>query len=65
MYAVLHWRNNIVPDYLYHIIGDKDLVFPYIHIKNPTAIVKGGTHIMVFDRANEINNLLAEILLKL
>ena len=65
MYAVLHWRNNIVPDNLYHIIGDKDLVFPYIHIKNPTAIVKGGTHIMVFDRANEINNLLAEILLKL
>jgi hypothetical protein len=27
MYAVLHWRNSILPDNLYHIIGDKDLVF--------------------------------------
>jgi pimeloyl-ACP methyl ester carboxylesterase len=62
MRAVLYWTNNIIPANLYHIIGDKDLVFPHQNIKKPTAVVKGGTHIMVFDRADEINILLADIL---
>jgi pimeloyl-ACP methyl ester carboxylesterase len=64
MRAVLYWKNDILPDHLYHIIGDKDLVFPYKNIKDPTAIIKGGTHIMVFDKADEINLLLAGILNK-
>jgi pimeloyl-ACP methyl ester carboxylesterase len=62
MRAALYWKNNIDFPNLYHIIGDNDLVFPYKNIKNPTAIIKGGTHIMVFDRADEINKLLEEIL---
>jgi hypothetical protein len=62
--AVLYWKNSTIFPNLYHIIGDNDLVFPYKNIKNPTAIIKGGTHIMVFDKADEINKLLAEILQK-
>jgi pimeloyl-ACP methyl ester carboxylesterase len=62
MRAALYWKNNIVFSNLYHIIGDNDMVFPYKNIKNPTAIIKGGTHIMVFDKADEINKLLTEIL---
>ncbi|GGH05364.1 alpha/beta hydrolase [Mucilaginibacter phyllosphaerae] len=62
MRAVLYWKNDAEVSNLYHIIGDKDLVFPYQNIKNPTAVIKGGTHIMVFDRADEINVLLAGIL---
>ncbi len=62
MRAVLYWRNDVEVANLYHIIGDKDLVFPHQNIKNPTAVIKGGTHIMVFDRADEINALLADIL---
>ncbi|TWR31271.1 alpha/beta hydrolase [Mucilaginibacter pallidiroseus] len=62
MSAVLQWRNSTIPPNLYHIIGDKDLVFPHKNIVNPTAVIKGGTHIMVFDRADEINALLADIL---
>jgi pimeloyl-ACP methyl ester carboxylesterase len=64
MWAALYWKNNMVFSNLYHIIGDNDLVFPYKNIKNPTAIIKGGTHIMVFDKADEINKLFAEILSK-
>jgi pimeloyl-ACP methyl ester carboxylesterase len=64
MHAVLYFDNMEPIPNLYHIIGDKDQVFPYKKIKNPTAIIKGGTHIMVFDRANEINKLLAGILQK-
>ncbi|MDN3584715.1 alpha/beta hydrolase [Mucilaginibacter flavus] len=61
MNAVLHWKNDVVPPNLYHITGDKDLVFDYKRIKNPT-IIKGGTHIMIFDKAKEINKLLKKIL---
>lgn len=61
MGAALKWKNKTIPSNLYHIIGDKDLIFNYKKIKNAT-IVKSGTHIMVFDKAKEINQLLANIL---
>lgn len=63
MYAILHWKNEIIPQNLYHITGDKDLVFNYKRIKDAT-IVKGGKHIMIFDKAKEINKLLKGILKK-
>ncbi|QEM10324.1 alpha/beta hydrolase [Mucilaginibacter rubeus] len=63
MYAILHWKNEVIPPNLYHITGDKDLVFDYKRIKGAT-IVKGGTHIMIFDKAKEINILLKGILKK-
>lgn len=62
MRAVLYWKNDVKIPNLYHVIGDRDLVFPYQNIENPTAVIKDGTHIMVFDRAGEINALLADIL---
>jgi pimeloyl-ACP methyl ester carboxylesterase len=63
MGAVLKWRNETIPPNLYHIVGDKDLVFNYKNISNAT-IIKGGTHIMVFDKAKQINKLLKAILKK-
>ena len=39
------------------------MVFSYKRIKNAT-IVKGGTHIMVFDKSKQINKLLKDILRK-
>lgn len=61
-HAALDWRNEIVPDNLYHLMGEKDIIFPCKNIKDPTVVIKGGTHIMVFNRAGEINKILAEIL---
>ena len=59
--AILRWDNKIISKNVYHITGDKDHVFPYKRIKGAT-IVKGGTHIMIFNKANEVNNWLKEIL---
>ncbi|HTD98912.1 MAG TPA: alpha/beta hydrolase [Mucilaginibacter sp.] len=59
--AILHWDNQTIPKNVYHITGDKDKVFPYKRIKGAT-IIKGGTHIMIFNRAKEINSWLKEIL---
>ena len=61
MSAALNWQNKTVPPNLYHITGNMDLIFDYKKIKEP-IIIKGGTHIMIFDRAREINQLLKDIL---
>ena len=61
MGAILHWKNQTIPQNVYHIIGDKDRVFPYNKIKG-AAIVEGGTHIMIFNKAKLINTWLKEIL---
>ncbi len=63
MRAVLAWKNETIPPNVYTIIGDEDLVFSYKKIKNP-IIVKGGTHIMVYDKAKQINKILKSILKK-
>jgi len=63
MYASLHWDNKTVPANVTIITGDNDKVFNYRRIGYP-IIVKGGTHIMIFDRANEINAILKNILAK-
>jgi pimeloyl-ACP methyl ester carboxylesterase len=63
MTAALKWDNKIIPPNVYHIIGDKDLVFSHKKIKN-AMVVKGGTHIMIFDKAKQINKLLKGILKK-
>jgi hypothetical protein len=63
MSAVLKWKNETIPPNVYQIIGDKDLVFSYKRIKDAT-IIKGGTHIMVYDKAKQINKLIKGILRK-
>lgn len=61
MGAVLKWKNKVIPANIYHIVGDSDYIFDHKKIKD-AIIVKGGTHIMVFDKAKEINQLIAKIL---
>jgi pimeloyl-ACP methyl ester carboxylesterase len=63
MHAVLNWQSKTVVPNVYHITGNKDMVFNYKRIKGAT-IIDGGTHIMVFDKAQQINLLLKEILQK-
>lgn len=61
MYAILHWENEITPPDLHHIHGDADRVFPIKTIRDAT-IIKGGSHIMIFDKADEINILLQNLI---
>jgi len=61
MGAALNWKNAIIPPNVYHIHGDKDRVLPITKIKDAT-IVKGGSHIMIFDKAKPINKWLKPLL---
>ena len=57
----VYWKNKEVPKNLYHIHGTADRIFPFFHIKNYYKI-KGGTHFMIVNRADEINEYIKEIL---
>jgi len=63
MGAALNWENKIIPPNVYHINGDADRMFDFKKIKD-AAVVKGGTHIMIFNRAKEIDKWLKPILKK-
>jgi pimeloyl-ACP methyl ester carboxylesterase len=63
MGAALHWENQTIPSNVYHIHGDADFVFPFKKI-NDATLIKGGSHIMIFNRAGEINKWLKPILKK-
>jgi len=63
MAATLKWDNKTIPKNVIQITGDKDLVFSYKRIKD-AIIVKGGTHIMIFERAREVTKILKRILKK-
>lgn len=52
---VLNWKNGWHPDYLVHIHGDKDKMFPIKKI-NATHVISGGTHMMIYNRAAEIGS---------
>jgi hypothetical protein len=62
LHAILTWRNTEIPKSLVHIHGTKDKILP-IRFTKPTHIITGGGHLMVLNRANEINKILSEVLL--
>lgn len=61
MYAALHWKNRQIPENVYHLAGNNDLIFNYKRIKN-AEIIDGGTHIMIFDRAKEVSAYLNRVI---
>lgn len=54
MDKVVNWKQVESHKNLLHLHGTKDSVFPSKFIKNVTFI-KGGTHLMIFTRAKEVN----------
>jgi pimeloyl-ACP methyl ester carboxylesterase len=57
MNEVLHWDGADCLCPVYHIHGDKDELFPVGNVKD-AVIIKGGTHLMVTLRAEEISKTL-------
>lgn len=61
--ASLNWDNVVTPPNITHLIGDADKVFDYKRIKD-AVVIKGGDHMMVFNRAKEISPIIRDILSK-
>lgn len=61
MNAVLNWKNEQRPHNLVHILGKNDRIFPYAKTNADILIEKGG-HLMVYDQAEKINRVLADVI---
>ncbi|MCC8408053.1 alpha/beta hydrolase [Mucilaginibacter sp. UR6-1] len=59
--AILNWKNTTIPANVYHIAGSSDMLFD-CRKATGSQIIEKGTHIMIFDRAEEINRILKKIL---
>ncbi|WP_405382602.1 alpha/beta hydrolase [Maribacter sp. LLG6340-A2] len=60
---MVHWKQDIVPDNVVHIHGDKDMVFPIAKIQDCIKVVN-GTHTMIIHRAKWFNENLPTIILE-
>lgn len=57
VHQVINWKNKWQPPHTIHIHGDSDSIFPLKNIK-ASHTVKDGTHLMIFNRAKEISQLI-------
>jgi pimeloyl-ACP methyl ester carboxylesterase len=60
IHQVVIWKNEIIPDNLYHIHGECDRIFPYLFVREDFN-VKGGGHLMIISQAEYISNLIQKI----
>lgn len=61
LHAVLTWKNNKVPHNFFHVHGTNDQILPSRYTR-PTHFIEKGGHLMVMNRSEEINEILASIL---
>jgi pimeloyl-ACP methyl ester carboxylesterase len=61
VHQVLRWNNSWYPENIVHIHGDHDKIFP-VKKSNPTHIIRGGTHIMMLNKANEVSRCINSVL---
>jgi len=62
IHQILNWTPQFVCPNLYHIHGTRDITFPQKYIKGANFINRGD-HLMVMKRPQQVNEVLAEILL--
>lgn len=62
MCAILNWNNKEVPQNLVHIHGSGDFILPKRFAK-PTHVIHKGGHLMILNRAEEINCILRQVLM--
>ena len=58
---IVQWKNTEIPPNLIHIHGNKDRIFPLRHIPG-ARVIRGGDHGMVVSHADQISELLNEII---
>ena len=57
MYAIPKWKNEELPSPYIHIHGSRDKVLPMRYTK-PTHVIQKGGHLIIMNRAKEINRIL-------
>ena len=63
IYAILTWKNKIVPKNVFHIHGSSDKVLPFWLTKSVDVTLPKGEHLMIMNKAKEISDLLSKKIL--
>lgn len=61
LHQVFNWRNDWYPKDIIHIHGDHDKIFPVRNL-HPTHVIRGGSHIMVLNKAGEVSQCINSVL---
>lgn len=61
MHAIVNWEQHERLADIVHIHGSRDHLLPLKYIR-PDYIIRNGGHLMVFNRADEVNKILNEVL---
>lgn len=61
LHKVVVWKNSEIPPNVVHIHGKRDRIFPFRFVSPDYAVANCG-HLMVMNRAEEISNLLANLI---
>lgn len=59
--AIITWKAKEKPKNIFHIHGEADRILPLKYTR-PDAVVKGGSHFMVWTKAGEVSKLLQQVL---
>jgi len=59
--VIVHWSHTERLSDLVHIHGSNDHLLPYRYVK-ADYLVKNGGHLMVMNKADEVNSILQEVL---
>jgi len=57
--AIVKWKGKVTDTEYVHIHGTKDAILPMRYTR-PTHIIKGGGHLMILTRNEEINEIITE-----
>lgn len=57
---ILNWKNEWIPEKIYHLHGDNDKLFPISKV-SPTHTIKNGGHFMVMTKCAEISEIICRI----
>ena len=55
---IMNWNSPIPKNNFVQICGTKDPLFPFKKIINPTHVIEGGGHFMIYERAEEISKII-------
>lgn len=56
--TIAAWREKGALKKIFHIHGNKDIIFPIEKIQVPYYLIEGGDHIMIYDKATEIRSVI-------
>jgi pimeloyl-ACP methyl ester carboxylesterase len=63
LHKVVTWRNQEIPEDLVHIHGKGDRIFPYRFV-TPNYSVENSGHLMVMNRAEQVSDLLEQLVIR-